>query len=217
LARLIPEKSAISLQSSTLNFEIHRQKTMPKPEAFLISVTDVNILGRNTKYPGLFDVKFILNQHPEQDWCILFNNPTSFSVSIHPAEVIGNEIYWMASEGDIKQHKHWIYDWIEDANKRYLPVVIKRIAIEENRIRNSQLDNAKIAELESLLKIGREETLILMTEEVIVGKCTLRLDVCTAQNNPGPITQVNFENQGYIHVCFDCLQKQIDDRKWKAK
>ena len=204
------------MQSLKSKPEIHRQRVLPRPEAFLISIISVNIVGRNVKYSGLFDVKFILDQHPDQDWGTLFNNPSSFSVSVHPAKVIGNEIYWMASEDDIKQHKHWIYDWVEDSNKRYLPIVERRIAAEGNKIRNSQLDNAKIAELESLLKIGREETLISMTEEVIVGKCTLRLEGCSAQNNPGPITQINFENQGYIHVCFDCLQRQLDDKKWKA-
>ena len=216
LGRLIPEKSSISMQSLNSKHLIHKQPILPKPEAFLFSITDVNIVGINAKFSGLYDVKFTLNQHPEQDWCELFTNPTTFSVSIHPAKIYGNEIYWMASEENIKNQKHWIYDWVEDANKRYLPIVTKRIALEEEKQRKSQLDHAKVAELESLLKIGREETLITLTDEVIVGKCTLRLNVCSAQNNPGPITQVNFANQGYIHVCFDCLQKQIEDGKWKA-
>lgn len=217
LTRLIPEKSISSVQSTVEKPQIHPPTTLPKAEAFLLSITDVNILGINTKYSGLYDIKFTLNQHPEQDWCELFNNPTSFPISIHPAKIHDNEIYWSASEEDIKNQKHWIYDWVEDANKRYLPVVINRIAAVEEKQRKTQLDSAKVAELETVLKMGREETPVLLTEEVIVGKCSLRLDGCSAQNNPGPITQVNFENQGYIHVCFDCLQKQIENRKWKSK
>jgi hypothetical protein len=217
LTRLIPEKPLPIQQPPKSSVEIHRQRIMPKPEEFLISITDVKILRRNSKYSGLFDVKFILNQHPEQDWCVLFNHPTSSPISIHPAKVINNEIYWMASEENIKLSKHWIYDWIDDANKRYLSIAIKKIAVEENRIRDSQLDNARIAELESILKVGSDETLISLTEEVIVGKCMLRLDGCSTQINPGPITQINFENQGYFHVCYDCLQRQLDNKKWKAR
>ena len=177
----------------------------------------MTIIGRNPKYSGLFDIHFTLNKDPDEDWEQLFNNPTTFSISVHPAKVYGNEIHWKASEEDIKNEKHWIYDWLEDANRRYLPIIKKRLEKEEEKLRKSQLDNAKVAELESLLKIGREETLVILSDEVIVGKCSLRLDGCSAPNNPGPITQVNFENQGFIHVCFDCLQRQIDEGQWKEK
>ena len=218
LRRLIPEKlvyeKSVTRESSS---KIQRQPSYPRPEEELLKIIDVKIQGRNSQYSGLFDISFVLNKRPDDDWCALFNHPTSFSMSVHPAKAYGNEIHWMASEEDIARNKHWIYDWVDDANNRYLPIIQRRILTEEERYRKSQLENAKVAELESLLKVGREETIVILTEEVIVGKCSLRLDVCSAPNTPGPITQVNFENKGFIHTCFDCLQKQIDDGKWKTK
>lgn len=218
LKRLIPEKSVFpTTTSKELTHKIQRPPSHPRPEEQLLNIVDVRIEGRHPQYSGLFDIRFILDKQPDENWHELFNHPTSFSISVHPAKVYGNEIHWMASEVDITKNKHWIYDWVDDANKRYLPIIQTKITKEEERYRNSQLENAKVAGLESLLKGGREETLIILTDEVIVGKCSLRLDGCSAPNIPGPISQVNFENKGFIHTCFDCLQKQIDDGKWKTK
>lgn len=214
LGRLIPDTIIISIKSQMHKSEIIKQQNTPKPEEYLLSIEDVKIVGRNNKYPGLFDVRFSLNKSPDEEWIALFNNPSTFSVSIHPAKVYDNEIFWAASEEDIVSQKHWIFDWLEDANKRYLPLITKRLQNAEERHRKLELENAKVAELETILKIGREGTPVTISEETIVGKCNLRLNTCTAQNNPGPIAQVNFKNQGYIHVCFDCLQKQIDSGKW---
>lgn len=217
LSRLIPETKIVTKRTTDLKKEIHKQPIQPHPEESLLKIVDVKINGKHPEYSGLFDIRFVLDKYPDDNWSALFNRPTTWSPSIHPAEVYGKEIHWMASEEDIKNKKHWIYDWVDDANKRYLPIVKAQFAKEEEKFRKSQLENAKVAELETLLKGGREETLITLTDEVLVGKCSLRLDGCSAPNNPGPITQVNFVNQGFIHTCFECLQKQIDDGKWKAE
>jgi hypothetical protein len=215
LKRLIPEhvKTKINFRDKTPN--IQRQPTLHDLKESLLSIKDVKIEGRDTQYIGLFNVRFILDKTPDHEWEQLFEHPTMFSLSVHPAKVRGSSIIWQASEDDIKRNKHWIYEWVDDANKRYIPIIEKRNIIAEQRFRNTQLEYVKVAELESLLKIGREETLIKMTDEVIVGKCSLRLDGCSAPNMPGPITQIDFENQGFIHTCFECLNKQIDEGKWK--
>ena len=218
LKRLIPEKASdFAKIVAGRDISIERQPKQPKPEELLPTIRDVRIVGRNSDYSGLFDVKFILDKAPDEDWCTLFEHPTTFTLSLHPAKIYGKEIEWMASEDDIKDKKHWIYDWVEDANKRYLPVITSRLKKEEDKYRSTQLESAKIAELESLLKGGREGTLVVISDDIIVGKCSLRLDGCDAPNNPGPITQINFEHQGFIHTCFSCLNKQIDDGKWINK
>ncbi len=216
LKRLIPEKTVESPKAvKTQSQQIQRQPIQPRPEELLIKIIDVKINGRHPQASALYEVSFELDKVPDEDWCSLFESPTAYSFSIHKAHVHGNEIQWMASEDDMKNKKHWIYDWVDDANKRYLPVIQTRIAKKEQKFIDTQLESAKLAELESLLKEGREGTLVFPTDEVMVGKCSLHLDECAAPNTPGPITQVNFENKGFIHVCFTCLQKQLDEGHWK--
>jgi len=216
LKRLIPERpTEKSKVDKTAKQPIQRQPTQPRPEELLIKIKDVKINGRHPQYAGLFEVNFELDKTPDDDWNTLFENPTTFTLSTHKATVYGNEIHWMASEDDIANKKHWIYDWVDDANKRYLPIVQTRLAKKEQKFRDTQLESAKVAQLESLLKGGREGTLVFPTDEVMVGKCSLRLDNCAAPNIPGPITQVNFANKGFIHVCFTCLQSQLDEGHWK--
>lgn len=220
LRRLIPEHPQIttaSIHKQNIEKQIQGQPKQPNPQELLITISDVKIDGRHPEYSGLFNVVFKLDKRPDVDWATLFERPTTFSLSIHPAKVHGSEIHWMASESDIQRNKHWIYDWVEDANKRYLPVVETRIRNQEEKLRKGQLENVKIAELENILKGGREGTLILLTDEVMVGKCSLRLDDCEAPNNPGPITQVNFTNKGHIHICYNCLQKQLDNGSWTTE
>lgn len=221
LRRLIPEHPQItnaSIQKQKLEKQtVQRQPKQPNPQELLINIGTVKIDGRHPQYSGLFNVVFVLDKTPDDDWAALFERPTTFSLSIHPAKVYGKEIHWMASEDDIKRNKHWIYDWVEDANKRYLPIVQTRISRQEEKLRQGQLENVKIAELENILQGGREGTLILLTDEVMVGKCSLRLEGCEAPNNPGPITQVNFTNKGHIHVCYNCLQKQLDNGNWTTQ
>lgn len=223
LKRLIPEGSKYYAENvsgdagiRSQRTEIERQPLLPKLEDFNIKIIDIRIEGQNAQHSGLYDVAFELDKRPDQDWCQLFENPSTFIVSIHKAHVNGKFIQWSASEEHIKEKKHWIYDWVEDANKRFEPIAIKRIQIQEDNYRKDQLGGAKIAELESILKGGREGTLIFPTDEVMVGKCSLRLDNCAAPNNPGPITQVNFENNNLIHVCFSCLDSQLEDSKWRT-
>jgi hypothetical protein len=216
LRRLIPEIPATNNNKRSTT-SIQRQDSQPNPEDFLIRIVDVEINGRNSQYSGLFEVGFILNKSPDTYWIDLFENPTNYTLSLHKAFVLGNAIQWLASEADISNKKHWIYDWVEDANKRYLPIIQMQLTQKEQKFRESQLENAKIAQLETLLKEGRGGTLIFPTDEVMVGKCSLRLTDCAAPNIPGPITQINFANGGYIHVCFTCLQAQINENNWRLE
>jgi hypothetical protein len=220
LRRLIPEKhkpkplTVVHVDNTKSTTSVQRQTNQPRPEDSLPKITEVRIEGRHPQYSGLLVIRFKLDKTPDQDWRSLFEHPTTFTLNIHPAKVYGNEIEWHASEEDIKNKKHWIYDWLEDANKRYLPIIQTRINKQEERFRQSQLENAKLAALENLLKSGREGAKIIQTDEIMVGKCSLRLENCAASNIPGPITQVNFPNKGFIHVCYTCLQKQVDEGHW---
>lgn len=225
IRRLVPEPSKYYEEHLTDNLleeprfqivPVERPPQLPKPEDFRVQIVNVRIEGQNSQYSGLYDVVFELDKRPDQDWCNLFDNPSTFSMSIHPAKVNGKLIRWQASEEHIKEKKHWIYDWVEDANNRFRPIAIKRIQIQEDSYRSTQLGGAKIAELESILKGGPEGTLIFPSDEVMVGKCSLRLDNCAAPNNPGPITQVNFENGNIIHTCFSCLDQQLENSKWRT-
>lgn len=218
LRRLIPEKPFFfSSKQKKEEVLVQRQPIYAKTEDSLIKIVEVKIEERNEQYPGLYNVVFILDKTPDEDWIVLFENPTRFTISIHKAKIEENEICWKASEDNIKRDKHWIYDWVEDANQRYLPVVKRKIAQQKEKYRKSQLEDNKIAELENILKGGREGTLIIPTDAVMVGLCSLRLEGCSAQNIPSPITQVNFEHQGFVHICFNCLKKQIDAGHWRAE
>jgi hypothetical protein len=217
LKRLIPEKVFFIPEKSGISVEVQRQPPRQRPEDSLPHIVDTTIIGKNKDYSGLFDVVFKLDKQIDNDWKVLFENPSTYPLNIHRAEVSGDEIHWSATEDHIKNMKHWVYDWFEEANRKYLPLVQQRVERQESQIRQHQQENAKIAELENILKSGREGTLIKPTNAVMIGLCSLRLDGCTAQNEPSPITQVNFEHQGYIHLCFSCLQKQIDNRKYRVE
>lgn len=221
LKRLIPDNiittTTITTTTQKLKPQIQRQPKFPKPEEQLINITTLRIAGRHPQYSGLFEIRFALDKRPDEDWITLFENPTSFSISVRKAEVSGGEIVWYAGEDDIRTRKHWIDTWVADANQRYLPILQRRYQIEEEKFRSSQLENAKYAELESLLSAGGQGTLIFLTDEIMVGKCSLRLENCSAPNVPGPLTQVNFENHGFIHTCFDCLQQQLENHHWRRQ
>ncbi|OHD61975.1 MAG: hypothetical protein A2014_06460 [Spirochaetes bacterium GWF1_49_6] len=214
LQRLIPEVTEVIKTSE--RSVIHRQELSPNPEEQLVTIIEAKIIGKNNQYSALYDVEFILNRNVDSDWKELFEHPTSFTLSVHKAHVNKNKISWMATESDIKNNKHWIYDWVEDANKRFLPIITQRIRLREEAVRVSQKESNKTAELQNILRNGREGVLIITTNEIIPGLCSLKLEGCTAQNEPGPITQVNFEVSGYIHLCLNCLQKQIDSGKYRV-
>jgi len=162
-------------------------------------------------------VVFKLDKTPDEDWVSLFEHPSSYTLSIHPASVFGDEIHWSASESDIERSKHWVYDWLDDANKCYLPVIQQRIAQKEAQFRRTQQESEKIAKLENVLRGAREGILIRPTNAVMIGLCTLTLEGCTAQNSPAPITQVNFDNERHIHLCFNCLQKQLESGQYRVE
>jgi hypothetical protein len=222
LKRLIPENLITTTTTTTTTTAapkptIQRQPNLPKPEEQLINIVTARIGGRHPQYIGLLEVRFKLDKLPDQDWGILFENPTSFSPSVHKARLEGSDIVWYAGEDDIKNKKHWIEEWVKDANSRYLPILQRRFAIEEEKFRKSQLDNAKYAELESLLNSEGFGTLVYLSDEIMVGKCSLRLTNCAAPNSPGPITQINFDNHGFIHTCYNCLQEQLDNNHWRLE
>jgi hypothetical protein len=217
LKRLIPEKAFFIPAKAAPEVQVHRQPPRPRAEEMLLKIVNVEIEGRNDEYPGLFDVVFKLDKTPDEDWVALFENPSSFTLSIHPAKVYGDEIHWGASESDIERSKHWVYDWLDDANKRYLPVIQQRIAQKEAQLRRTQQESEKIAKLENVLRGAREGILIRPTNAVMIGLCTLTLEGCTAQNAPAPITQVNFDNERHIHLCFNCLQKQLDSGQYRIE
>lgn len=196
---------------------IHKQPTIPNPNEFLIKIENARIEGKDSRYSGLYNIYFKLNRTPDDEWIELFQHPTTFSLSVHPARVEYDEIFWQGSEEDISRNKHWIYDWVEDANQRFLPFIQKKIQSKQDSIRKSHLENQKVADLENLLRGGREGTFIHPTNAVMVGVCSLRLEGCSAPNVPAPITQVNFQNEGHIHLCFNCLKKQIDEGKYRVE
>jgi hypothetical protein len=69
---------------------------------------------------------------------------------------------------------YWIDTWVADTNKPYLPILQKRYQIEEEKFRNSQLENVKFAELESLLGAAGTGTPVILTDEIMVGKMFLK-------------------------------------------
>lgn len=220
LRRLIPENLITTTTTTTTTtrppkFQVQRQPKFPKPEEQLVNIVSARIGGRHPHYTGLMEVRFKLDKRPDQDWTTLFDSPMTFTLSLHKAEVDGNDIVWYAGEDDIKTKKHWIDQWVKEANDRYLPILQKRYAVEEEKFRQTQVESAKYAELEGFLNSGGVGTLIILTDEIMVGKCSLRLSSCAAPNNPGPITQINFENHGFMHTCFNCLQEQLDNGHWR--
>lgn len=217
LRRLVPEERYFLMSGSEPGTPVIKPPARRPPEHQLINIVDASIVGKDDKYRHLFKVVFFLDKAPDDEWATLFGNPTQISLTIHPAQIVGNEIHWQASEEDIKLHKHWIYDWVEDANNRFLQVLQIRMNQQEKKHRELQVENVKIAELENLLKVGREGVLIRPTDVVMVGLCSLRLEGCTAQNLPSPITQVNFEHQGIIHLCFSCLKYQLESGHWRTE
>ena len=218
LRRLIPENQITTTAiTQRTNTRVERQPKFPKSEEELIGIISARIGGRHPQYSGLLEVRFKLDKRPDQDWVTLFENPMTFTLSLHRAAVEGSEIVWYAGEDDIKTKKHWIDQWVKEANERYLPILQKKCALEEEKFRNSQLESAKYAELEGLINTGGPGTLIILTDEIMVGKCSLRLNNCAAPNYPGPITQINFENHGFIHTCFNCLQEQLDQGHWRRQ
>lgn len=124
------------------------------PEELKIKIVDENIRNRNERYPGLFNVVFTLDKSPDEEWVELFNSPTSYVLSIHPPTVNARckEIVWQASEENIENDKHWVYDYVDSANKRFLPVLQKRIEQEENDRQREKAEAEKIAELNKQLK-----------------------------------------------------------------
>ncbi|MGD0339521.1 MAG: toll/interleukin-1 receptor domain-containing protein [Bacteroidota bacterium] len=217
LKRLIPEKAFFVPVATEPSIQVHRQPPRPRSEDFLINIVDARIEGRDDEHPGLLNVVFKLDKTPDDDWTELFEHPTSYILSIHAARVLGDEIYWPASESDIPNKKQWIYDWVTDANNRYLPVVQQRIAQKEALLRRSQQENEKIAKLENVLRGRTEGVLVKPTNAVMIGLCTLTLEGCTARSTPAPITQVNFDSERHIHLCFNCLQRQLDSGQYRLE
>jgi len=124
------------------------------PEELKIKIVDENIRNRNERYPGLFNVVFTLDKSPDEEWVEFFNSPTSYVTSIHPPIVNAGckEIVWQASEENIKNDKHWVYDYVDSANKRFLPVLQKRIEQKEKDRQQEKAEAEKIAELNKQLK-----------------------------------------------------------------
>ena len=127
---------------------------LPKIENFLIKITNVSIRKPDEHSPGPYEVVFRLNRQPEDDWVQLFNNPTSCTTSIHKPVVDARyqEITWDANEENIRKHdEHWIYDYVDDANNRYPPILQKRIAEMEASRAQDKAKGEKIAELNTIL------------------------------------------------------------------
>ncbi len=96
---------------------------------------------------------FKLNRSPDDDWVKLFNNPTCRTTNIHApvVDARNEEITWDADEKNIKKHKHLIYEYVDDANKRYPPILQKRIAEIEASKAQDKVKDEKIAELNAIL------------------------------------------------------------------
>jgi hypothetical protein len=130
------------------------REMLPNIENFLIKITNVYIRKPDEHRPGPYEVVFRLNQSPDDDWVQLFNNPTSYATNIHEPVINARyqEITWDANEENIKHDKHWIYDYVDDANKRYPPILQKRKAAMEASKARDKAKTEKIAELDALLK-----------------------------------------------------------------
>jgi hypothetical protein len=124
-----------------------------KIENFLIKITSVYVRKPDEHRPGPYEVVFKLNLSPDDDWVQLFNNPTSYTTSIHKPVIDARyqEITWDANEKNIKHDKHWIYDYVDDANKRYPPILQKRIAEMEASKAQDKAKGEKITELNAIL------------------------------------------------------------------
>ncbi len=183
----------------------------------MIEIIDSKILGRDSQYPGLFEVVFKLNKTPDNDWVNLFNNPTEHPINLQKPEVVGDKIHWLAAEKNITRDRHWIYDWVDDANKRYSPIAQQRIAQEMAEKQKSQEEKDKITELENILKSGRKGLLIKKSGISVMGLCSQKLDGCTAKNISDAIIAVFSEEKGQIDVCVNCLNKQITAGIWREE
>jgi len=126
----------------------------PNIEEFKVKIVSAKVRGRNEIYSGLYDVVFTLDKSPDEAWCELFNSPTFCTQSIHSPKANAGckEIIWQANEENIKNDKHWIYDYVDSANKRFLPVLQKRIEQKENDRQREKAEAEKIAELNKQLK-----------------------------------------------------------------
>lgn len=217
LKKLVPKKRNILYSELSADMDDGRLSSHLRPESLLIKIIEERIEGKDRQYPALFNVIFKLDQYPNSEWVELFQNPTQFTCSLHKPAVVGDEIHWKATEANIRNDKHWILTCVEDANIRFYPVMRQRIIQQGEENRKQQLENEKIAALENILKGKKEGINIEPTNGVMVGLCTLRLEGCEAPNAPGPITQVDFEHQGHMYVCFNCLELQIKTGHWKKR
>ena len=126
----------------------------PKLENYMIHIVDVHVRKPGEHCAGPYEVVFRLDKSPDDHWVELFNNLTHHTPSIHKPVVDSRnqEITWQADEENIKKDKHWIYDYVDDANRRFPPILQNRIAQREEERQRDKAKDAKIAELNRMLQ-----------------------------------------------------------------
>jgi hypothetical protein len=216
LKRLILEMNDIEALKNAPTDLIVTQMNNYTPQDYIVKIIDVNVEGEDEQYPGLYVVAFHLNQIPDVEWVQLFENLLRYIVSIPIPTVEDDIIYLRATEKHIKEDKHRIYGWVEDANQRFQPIVHQRIQQQSAEYQKEQLERNKFAELTNLLKGDKTKGILVIPSGVVmIGLCSLKMNGCTAHNDPAPITAIHFENHGQMNICNNCFKQKIATGEWR--
>jgi hypothetical protein len=105
------------------------------------------VKGTDPKSAWFTIIEIPLSGPPDQTWVDCFNNPASWSPSVHKSVVRGDRIIVRANSGRIEEDLKWVYSYIDQANAAYRPLM-DRMAMEKNR--QQELTEEKERELRLL-------------------------------------------------------------------
>jgi len=86
----------------------------------------LHVVGTDPKYSGITVIEIPLSIRPSPDWIACFDNPTTWSLGVHKAVVHGDRIVVKANSNRIEEDLKWIYSYIDQANKAYLPLMERK-------------------------------------------------------------------------------------------
>jgi len=84
------------------------------------------VVGTDPKYSGITVIEIPLSIRPSPDWIACFDNPATWSPGVHKAVVRGDRIIVKANSSRIEEDLKWIYSYIDQANKAYLPLMERK-------------------------------------------------------------------------------------------
>ncbi len=83
----------------------------------------LDVYGTDPRYSGITIIEIPLNVRPGPEWIACFNNPTTWSPSVHKAVVRGDRLIVRANSDRIEEDLKWVYSYVDQANKAYRPLV----------------------------------------------------------------------------------------------